>query len=1119
MKFLLPLIAFLFFQKNLAAQIVINEVSAANMSGLADEDGDRQDWVELHNKGAAAVNLGGWFLSDNPAKPQKWAFQTGATIAPGGYRVIFCSGKNKQVLYLHTNFKITQTKGEPIILSQPNGTTADIFTFDIPNQGNHSYGRSPNGGPDWKIFTAPTPTAPNGATAFLKYSPKVKAALAPGFYPASQSVALTTGAGFDIRFTTDGSEPTTTSTLFSGPVNIAATTVLKARAFSPDPQILPGFVMANTYFINENHAVPVLSIASNTIFTLMNGSTGAAPIGSFEYFENGKRESDAYGEFNKHGNDSWAYPQRGIDWITRDQLGYDDELDHQFFPERDRTKFQRLILKAAANDNFPSQPGGAHIRDSYVHTLAIRGGMNMDARTHRACVLYVNGQYWGVYDLREKVDDHDFTDHYYGQAEKDIDFIKTWGSTWLEYGTGTDWYALKNYIIANNMTVAANYNYVEQRFDLLSLVDYIILNQHTVCKDWLNWNTAWWRGRDPNGGAKKWRYALWDMDATFGHYTNYTGIPNVGPSADPCDVEAPSVDDPQGHIDVLVKLFDNPNFKALYINRYADLLNTTLSCANMNALLDELTNEIKPEMARHCARWGGSVATWQNNVKAVHDFINARCATIDNSVVDCYDVTGPFDLTVKISPAASPNQVGVNTITPTAYPYYGEYFGGINISLAAKPAIGWAFDHWEVSGNTFAPNQLAAAIALAFATDGEATAFFILIDPCAATSAMSFTHFFEKNCDAAMVGVDTVFLKNAKGCDSLVITKTGLANFSQSNFTAKTCNPALVGTDTLLLKNHFGCDSLVIKTTSFDPAGIDFTFFVEKNCDPAAVGIDTAFLKNGFGCDSLVVKTTVFAGLEIMASTSARICFAEKTGQIQLDSIVTADGLPVSVSLENGPPQTYLGKPLLFENLGGGIYSLSATNADGCTDIREIEIEESSPLSVDLGLSELTIHRGDSILVEPVANFPIATAEWSPAVGVNCATCPATFINSEISGKFSLLVFDAGGCSATASLNVRVELGIRAFVPTAIHPGSGGPNEFLTVFAGPEVVRVRSLRIFDRSGNQIFQQKNLAPNSPCDWDGTYRGRAVPPGVLVWWCELETVDGEMVVLKGAMTVVR
>ncbi|HNL38899.1 MAG TPA: lamin tail domain-containing protein, partial [Saprospiraceae bacterium] len=108
-RLLLPL-ALCLLASALSAQVIINEISAANMNGITDGDGDREDWIELYNAGPTTVNLGGWFLSDNPANPQKWVIPSGQTIAPGAYRLVFCSGKDKVAgIYLHTNFKITQT--------------------------------------------------------------------------------------------------------------------------------------------------------------------------------------------------------------------------------------------------------------------------------------------------------------------------------------------------------------------------------------------------------------------------------------------------------------------------------------------------------------------------------------------------------------------------------------------------------------------------------------------------------------------------------------------------------------------------------------------------------------------------------------------------------------------------------------------------------------------------------------------------------------------------------------------------------------------------------------------------------------------------------------------------
>ncbi len=387
-------------------------------------------------------------------------------------------------------------------------------------------------------------------------------------------------------------------------------------------------------------------------------------------------------------------------------------------------------------------------------------------------------------------------------------------------------------------------------------------------------------------------------------------------------------------------------------------------------------------------------------------------------------------------------------------------------------------------------------------------------------AGISTAHFFQKSCDPSAVGTDTLFFKNALGCDSLKITTTSLAPTSQTFLNEKTCNPAAVGSDSIFLKNLFGCDSLVVTTRTFDPAGISTAHFFQKSCDPSAVGIDTIISKNILGCDSLAITATEFAGLEITASATERLCFGEQTGQIRLDSVITGQP-PVTVWLSGGPTQSYSGQPISWEKLGGGSYSLTAANSAGCTTTASLNIEEGDPPSLAIAPAEAAMHWGDSLLLEPVSNFTIATAAWTAPAGgsVGCADCPAVFVKAEKTGDFLLRASDPFGCEATASARIHVERGLRLFVPNAMRPGSGGANDGLSIFAGPEVVEVRVLRVFDRSGNQVFEQKDLAPNSASGFDGTFRGRDLPPGVYVWWCELAMLDGSAATAKGDLTLLR
>jgi len=711
MRILISLL--LFFSVSLNAQIVINEFSAANTDDYLCSNGEFEDWIELYNNGASSVNLAGYYLSDNATKPQRWLIPAGTIIPAKGRLVFVASGLNSFIApNWHTNFKITQTDtSEAVVLVNPSGAIIDINEIDVPNQKNHSIARITDGGV-WGVAVNPSPGAANSGVS-ARYAETPDFDIAAGYYAGSQLVTLATPepGGF-VRYSLDGSEPTPTSTLYSGPININATKVLRTRTFSANPNVLPSHIEMNTYFIGagSKHSLKVISISGDNIMTLMNGNQ-ISPEGTFELFdENGKFLDENTGEFNKHGNDSWAYAQRGLDYIVRDQFGNDDEINNKLFPGSERKGFSRLILKAAANDNYPAA-NGAHLRDGYVATLAERAGMDLDVRRNEFCVLYVNGAYWGVYDYREKVDDKDFTNYYYNLDETEIDFIKTWGGTWAEYGTLSNWSTLRSYILANDMTVPANFQYVSDRLNLLSLADYFIINIHTVCKDWLNWNTAWWHGSDASGNKEKWRYTLWDMDATFGHYINYTGIPNTTPAADPCDIEQlPQGGDPQDHTDVLTKLFDNKSFRDMYINRYADLNNTYLSCDYMVQLLNEMKAQLEPEMPRQINKWGGNMPAWLNNVKAMEDFIKSRCVEIEDGLVDCYTLKGPYPVTIVVLPVGSPNDVKVNTLVPPNYPYSGKYYGGTTLSFEGLAGTGWKFDKWESAKLPMSPNLTTALV-------------------------------------------------------------------------------------------------------------------------------------------------------------------------------------------------------------------------------------------------------------------------------------------------------------------------------------------------------------------------------------------------------------------------
>jgi gliding motility-associated-like protein len=728
MKVKVYLFVFLFLDFSISAQIKINEYSCANISINTDNFGNNEDWIELYNPTASPVSLAGYYLSDAVNKPTKWAFGAGVTIPANGFLLVWASGRNINTgANLHTNFKLTQTQPEAIVLRDPSLNIVDSIILRR-TQKNHSYGRTTDGASTWNVFDVPTPNASNNSSTPKTYCPRPVMSYTAGFYPSAINVSISIPSGYTVHYTTNGTTPTLSSPVYTSPINISTTTVLRARAFSNLPNELPSFVESNTYFINVSHTLAVVSVFGDQLPNLLSGNGSLQPETGLEYFDINKVfKTETYGTTNKHGNDSWAYPQRGFDFISRDQYGYNYALKYKLFPNKTRKEFQRVIFKAAANDNYPSS-GGAHIRDAYVHTLSQKAKLHLDERTWSPCVLYMNGQYWGVYEIREKVDDIDFTEYYYkADVEDSLYMLKTWGGTWAEYGGPaaiSDWNNLKNFILSNNMAIPSNYNYVDNLYDVKSLADYVILNSLTLCSDWLNWNTMWWKGINANSTQKKWKYALWDQDATFNHYINYTGIPSTSPNASPCDPQ--SLPDPggQGHIPILNALLQNPDYKQYYVMRYFDLLNSGLSCQRMITILDSMINLIAPEMTQHCAKWGGSYSAWYANVQTLRNFILQRCDSVLNGFSSCYNTTGPFKIKVNVFPPNAGN-VQVNSILVSNFVWSGNYPGNLNMIFKAIPNSGYCFDKWEFQNHTPSPGVTNDSVTVNLTTTDSIVAKFV----------------------------------------------------------------------------------------------------------------------------------------------------------------------------------------------------------------------------------------------------------------------------------------------------------------------------------------------------------------------------------------------------------
>jgi gliding motility-associated-like protein len=698
MKKYLSIFILLFVQQCLQGQVLINEYCASNSSIILSYQNKYEDFIELHNSSSTVLNMGGYYLSDDASNVTMWSFPASVNIPANGRILIYCSGNDTVTPagQIHSNFHLTQCKGNKIILSNPSAVILDSLTL-VRTQKNHSRGRSTDGAATWKVFTTPSPNATNGG-GFDAYADRPVMSLAPGFYTGAQTVSLsTTQANITIRYTTNGLTPTSTSTVYTGPINVATTTVIRAKCFSTDPSITPSFTETNTYFINVTHSAPfnVISVCGNHQTLFSTGQTIDNAMEFFDTLKNFKWEFE--GVSRRHGHDSWAYPQKGFKVEPLDQYGYLSEMPEKFFKNTPRDKFETILLKAAASDNFNGNTGNntAHMRDAFCHTFSIKHNWELDERSYAPTIVYINGQYWGVYEIRERVD-LDYVDFYYNQSKKKTDMVRHWGGATniIDAGSDTGWTNLKNFCVGNNMAVPANYAHVEALLNINSLIDFFVLNNYIANSDHMNWNTMWWRGR--KGTGVKWRYALWDQDNIFDLGENFTGLSSTGPDLDPCEPFTLFTNSNIiFHTQIINALLNNPTFKKAYADRYAHWLSTALSCDSLLAHLNYFENLLNPEMQAHVTRWpagGATVTKWHANVDSVRQFILKRCSLIGSTNdSSCIPVK---KIILNVDAVGMGNIKFGNTLLNN-YPYTQVAAGDSLYNIEAIPNAGYVFKTWK----------------------------------------------------------------------------------------------------------------------------------------------------------------------------------------------------------------------------------------------------------------------------------------------------------------------------------------------------------------------------------------------------------------------------------------
>lgn len=649
--------------------------------------------IEVHNNISSSVDISLIpYLSFKVSDQQTPIFDQTPTS-------LFASGSD----YLHTNFKI-DGKGEKIYLFNKKANTLETVWVKDLSYG-WSLGRVTDGANTWGVFLQPTPAQANTTKAYSTLrEPEPVFSVAEGFYAAKQTISLTTPSPTaEIRYTLDGSEPTATSTQYKGiPITIATTGLIRAGCFSAVNK-LPSRSMANSYFITTTgHSLPVLSIITNR--TNLYGTTGIFDHTDqewerpcyVEYFDQDKQkkfEQFSGIQIDGGAGGSRSHPQHSFRLEFNHKAYGDGDVDYPLIPDRpNRKDYKSIYLRNGSNQWLTFQ-----FKDAMECEMMSYQNLN-DYSHCTPAVVYINGEYFGVYEMREKLNDEYFEENYKATVDSTFQLLSLsyyYKSVLRAINGSVDTFTNDyNQFISLSPTGTGYLQKADQILDLDYYTDYIAAQSWIADTDWPFNNIKIVKGDFSN---HRWRFLLQDLEWSL----NPNGWENS--SFDHINYMLNSASGP--YIGFWKELIKNPTYKRTFINRFADLMNSSYLPENTTGIAQSIYDDSYPEMRAEYVKWGGgeSQATSQmtkyaSNLAIFKSELNNRSNTVRTNIVSNFGLTSKYTIELQVQPANA-GVVRVNTISPEVYPWTGVYFGGVPIQLEAKGMGNYVFDGWEP--NTF----------------------------------------------------------------------------------------------------------------------------------------------------------------------------------------------------------------------------------------------------------------------------------------------------------------------------------------------------------------------------------------------------------------------------------
>lgn len=595
-------------------------------NGSADEQ-----WVEVKNTSNAEISLKDYTLTNKAKELDKWQFPD-VRLAPGALYSVRTVGKrragrNAELVPFKMSDKeaVLLVKGGVIVDAvSARGTLRDCTRGRVADKQGLFY------------FDTPTQNAENTSKAYRGIAPVPTLSKKAGVYKEKEMSVEIKAEGRKVHYTTDGSLPTTGSKLYDGPIKLTKSTTLRCLA-EGDDNTMHSDGVTSTFLLGEEHTLAVLHITmrhadlfdpSVGIFVEGNHPADIHTVGgdiqenrNANYFQ--KWVKPAHAEFfdgkegfsvdcgiKIFGAGSRALPKKSFS-LKFDPTYGPSSVKYDFFGDGQPLELEDIVIRCGSDDQV-----GVMMRDEFFTSLMQAESPTILTQLYRPVAMYINGEYWGLYYLREKIDRH-FVGRKLGVSDDSVSILR---AQVPELGTKDEFYALHEYLASHDCKSAETYKYMDEHVSLTSLIDGKI--GRLYCGDTDIYNVRQVKAKDKDGD-QKWYWIFYDVDNAWFVFKSpafYLRINSGYNGSQPtafCNT-------------IIDRMLANPQFRDLFLQRLSHHMKHTFSIDNLHKRFDALTETIRPEMKRNCERWPDimSYDSWEGRVKSFREKFDERGKTM-----------------------------------------------------------------------------------------------------------------------------------------------------------------------------------------------------------------------------------------------------------------------------------------------------------------------------------------------------------------------------------------------------------------------------------------------------------------------------------------------------------